>query len=133
MIFVGGGAGMAPLRAQRFHLFRTLHTRDRKISYWYGARSLREMFYQDELEAIAAEYDNFSFHLALSEPPSEDHWEGPTGLVHQVLFDEYLGAHEAPEDCDYHVCGPPLMLRAVLRMLDDLGVPGENIRYDEFG
>jgi Na+-transporting NADH:ubiquinone oxidoreductase subunit F len=133
MIYVGGGAGMAPLRSQIFHLFHTEKTKHRKVSYWYGARSLREVFYDDEFEAIASEYDNFSFHLALSDALPEDNWTGHTGFIHLVLLDNYLSKHDAPEDCEYYLCGPPMMNAAVLKMLDDLGVPEENIRFDDFG
>jgi len=133
MIYIGGGAGMAPLRSHLFHLFHTEKERNRKVSYWYGARSMREMFYMDQFEEIEKEFDNFSFHLALSNPLPEDNWTGPEGFIHQVLFDEYLKDHEAPEDCEYYICGPPLMLRAVENLLDSLGVPPENIRFDDFG
>jgi len=105
----------------------------RKITYWYGARSLREMFYWDQLKELEEKFDNFEFTLALSDPMPEDDFTGPTGFIHQVLYDDYLKDHEAPEDIEYYVCGPPLMLSAVLKLLDDLGVPEENIRYDDFG
>ena len=133
MIYIGGGAGMAPLRSHLFHLFHTEKERGRKISYWYGARSMREMFYMDQFEDIEKEFDNFKFNLALSNPMPEDNWEGYQGFIHQVLLDEYLSKHEAPEDCEYYICGPPMMLQAVERMLDNLGVPDENIRFDDFG
>jgi Na+-transporting NADH:ubiquinone oxidoreductase subunit F len=132
MIYIGGGAGMAPLRSHIFDLLKRTHS-DRKISYWYGARSLREVFYADEFEKLERENPNFSWHLALSEPLPEDNWTGPTGFIHQVLYDEYLKDHPAPEDCEYYFCGPPLMNRAVLKLLDDLGVEEENIRFDDFG
>jgi Na+-transporting NADH:ubiquinone oxidoreductase subunit F len=132
MVYIGGGAGMAPLRSHIFELFKERQT-DRKVSYWYGARSLREMFYQDEFQAIAREFPNFQFHVALSEPQPEDNWTGPTGFIHQVLYNNYLKDHPAPEDCEYYICGPPLMLQAVLKMLDDLGVEPDNIAYDDFG
>lgn len=132
MIYIGGGAGMAPLRSHLFELFKNRKT-DRKVSYWYGARSLREMFYQDHFERIAEEFPNFSFHVALSEPLPEDNWTGPTGFIHQVLYDNYLKDHPAPEDCEYYICGPPMMLQAALKMLDDLGVEPENIAFDDFG
>jgi len=132
MIYVGGGAGMAPLRSQIFELMKTRKTK-RKVSYWYGARSLREMFYQDEFEEIAAENPNFNWHVALSEPLPEDNWTSYTGFIHQVLYEHYLKDHPAPEDCEYYICGPPMMLQAVLKMLDDLGVEAENIAYDDFG
>ena len=132
MIYVGGGAGMAPLRSHLFHLFHTLKT-GRKISYWYGARSLREMFYWDEFKKIEEEFPNFSFHLALSDPKPEDNWEGHTGFIHNIVIDNYLNDHETPEDCEFYFCGPPLMLQAVQKMCDDFGVPQENIRFDDFG
>ena len=132
MIYIGGGAGMAPLRSHTFELFKCRQTK-RKISYWYGARSLREMFYQEEFEQLAAENDNFSWHVALSEPLPEDNWTGYRGFIHQVLYENYLKDHPAPEDCEYYICGPPMMLQAVLKMLDDLGVESENIAYDDFG
>ena len=132
MIYIGGGAGMAPLRSQIFHLFNTLKT-DRKVSYWYGARSLREVFYEDEFRAIEREFPNFTFNLALSEPLREDNWTGYTGFIHKVLLDNYLSSHDAPEDIEYYFCGPPLMNSAVLHTLDVLGVPQENIAFDDFG
>lgn len=132
MIYIGGGAGMAPLRSQIFHLFHTLKT-NRQVSYWYGARSLREVFYLEEFEAIEKEFPNFSFHLALSEPLPEDNWTGSKGFIHQVLLDERLKDDPAPEDIEYYLCGPPMMLSAVLKMLDDLGVEEEMIRFDDFG
>ncbi len=133
MIYIGGGAGMAPLRSQIYHMFKTEQMRDRKVTYWYGARSLREMFYWEELIEIEKAFDNFQFHLALSDPMPQDAWQGKVGFIHQVLYDHYLKDHEAPEDCEYYICGPPLMLQAVLKMLDELGVPSENIRFDDFG
>ena len=132
MVYIGGGAGMAPLRSHIFELFKNMQTK-RKVSYWYGARSMREMFYDDEFEQLAADNDNFSLHVALSEPQPEDNWTGATGFIHQVLHDDYLKDHPAPEDCEYYICGPPMMLQAVLKMLDDLGVESENIAYDDFG
>ncbi|TVQ94145.1 MAG: NADH:ubiquinone reductase (Na(+)-transporting) subunit F [Deltaproteobacteria bacterium] len=132
MVYIGGGAGMAPLRSHLFHLFHTLKT-SRKVSYWYGARSLREMFYWDEFTDIEEKFPNFKFHLALSNPLDEDDWDGPVGFIHQVLYDNYLKDLEAPEDLEYYLCGPPLMNAAVLKMLDDLGVPDEMIRFDDFG
>jgi Na+-transporting NADH:ubiquinone oxidoreductase subunit F len=132
MVYIGGGAGMAPLRSHLFHLFHTLRT-GRKVSYWYGARSLKEMFYWDEFKAIEEEFPNFTFHLALSDPLPEDNFTGPTGFIHQVLYDNYLKDCEAPEDLEYYICGPPLMLAAVNKLLYDLGVPDEMIRYDDFG
>ena len=132
MVYVGGGAGMAPLRSHVFHLFQTLKT-TRQVSYWYGARSSKELFYEDHFRAIEKEYDNFSFHVAMSEPLPEDNWSGFTGFIHQVVLDEYLNKHPAPEDIEYYLCGPPLMLNAVLNMLDELGVEEEMIRFDDFG
>ncbi len=132
MVFVGGGAGMAPLRSHIFDQFLRLHTA-RKVSYWYGARSLREAFYVDEFEKLAAEHPNFTWHLALSEPLPEDNWTGLTGFIHKVLYDEYLKDHPAPEDIEYYMCGPGLMTKAVIAMLTDLGVDRENILLDDFG
>ena len=132
MIFIGGGAGMAPMRSHIFDQFRRLHT-NRKVTYWYGARSLREAFYIEDFDTIAAESENFKWHLALSEPQEEDNWEGYTGFIHQVLFDNYLADHPAPEDCEYYICGPPMMNDAIIKMLTDLGVEQENIRFDDFG
>jgi len=132
MVYIGGGAGMAPLRSHIFHLFHTLRTQ-RRVSYWYGARSLQELFYQEDFEALARAFPNFSFHVALSEPQPEDDWHGPTGFIHQVVLDQYLASHPAPEDIEYYLCGPPLMLQAVLQTLDDLGVEREMIRFDDFG
>ncbi|MEH6569789.1 MAG: NADH:ubiquinone reductase (Na(+)-transporting) subunit F [Halioglobus sp.] len=132
MIFIGGGAGMAPMRSHLFDQLKRLHSK-RKISFWYGARSLREMFYQDEYDMLAEENDNFSWHVALSDPQSEDNWDGMTGFIHNVLFEEYLKNHPAPEDCEYYMCGPPMMNAAVIQMLTDLGVEPENILLDDFG
>lgn len=132
MVFVGGGAGMAPMRSHIFDQLKRLKS-SRKMSYWYGARSLREMFYQDEYDMLAAENDNFEWHVALSDPQPEDNWEGLTGFIHNVLYDEYLKDHEAPEDCEYYMCGPPMMTAAVIKMLKDLGVEDENILLDDFG
>lgn len=132
MIYIGGGAGMAPLRSHIFHLFKTLRT-SRKVSYWYGARSLREVFYEDEFRAIEKEFPNFTFNLALSEPLPEDNWKGYTGFIHQVLMDNYLSRRDDPEDIEYYFCGPPAMNNAVVKMLDSLGVPQENISFDDFG
>ena len=132
MVFIGGGAGMAPMRSHIFDQFKTIHT-DRKVSFWYGARSLREMFYTEEFDELATKNENFTWHVALSEPQPEDKWEGYTGFIHQVLYDNYLKDHPAPEDCEYYVCGPPMMLAAVRKMLDDLGVESENVLYDDFG
>ncbi len=132
MVYIGGGAGMAPLRSHIFELLKRRHT-SRKVSYWYGARSLREMFYQEEFERLSNEHEDFSLHIALSEPLPEDNWTGYIGFIHQVLYDSYLKNHPAPEDCEYYICGPPLMLQAVLQMLDRLGVEPENIAFDDFG
>lgn len=133
MIYIGGGAGMAPLRSHLFHLFHTEKMRHRKVTYWYGARSLREVFYEDQFRAIERDFDNFKFNLALSEPQPEDDWKGYVGFIHQVLYDNYLKDHDAPEDCEYYLCGPPMMNAAVFKLLDSLGVPPENIRFDDFG
>ena len=132
MLYIGGGAGMAPLRSHIFHLFQTEKT-DRKVSYWYGARSSQEMFYEDHFRDIEKDFDNFSFHVAMSEPQPEDNWTGATGFIHNVVLDNYLSDHPAPEDIEYYLCGPPLMLQAVRKMLDDLGVEDEMIRFDDFG
>jgi len=132
MIYIGGGAGMAPLRSHIFHLFNTLKT-ERKVSYWYGARSMREVFYEDEFRAIEKRFPNFTFNLAMSEPLPEDNWTGYKGFIHKVLLDNYLCKHEEPEDIEYYFCGPPAMNNAVIRMLDSLGVPAENISFDDFG
>jgi Na+-transporting NADH:ubiquinone oxidoreductase subunit F len=132
MVFIGGGAGMAPMRSHIFDQLIRRHSQ-RKISFWYGARSLKEMFYQEEFDKLAAENDNFKWHLALSEPQPEDNWTGMTGFIHQVLLDEYLNDHPAPEDCEYYMCGPPMMNAAVIKMLDSLGVPPENVMLDDFG
>jgi Na+-transporting NADH:ubiquinone oxidoreductase subunit F len=132
MIYIGGGAGMAPLRSHIFHLFHTLKT-NRKVTYWYGARSLQEVFYENEFRAIEKKFPNFTFNLAMSEPLPEDNWKGYTGFIHQVLYDNYLGKHEEPEDVEYYFCGPPAMNEAVLKMLYNLGIPEENISFDDFG
>lgn len=132
MMFIGGGAGMAPMRSHIFHLFHTLKS-GRKVTFWYGARSMKEVFYKDQFDAIAAQFPNFTWHLALSEPQPEDNWTGPTGFIHQVIFDEYLKKHENPEDIEYYLCGPPMMTSAVTKMLYNLGVPDENVMYDNFG
>ncbi|MDD2241545.1 MAG: NADH:ubiquinone reductase (Na(+)-transporting) subunit F [Bacteroidales bacterium] len=132
IIFIGGGAGMAPMRSHIFHLFKTLHTK-RKVSFWYGARSKREIFYESDFEEIAKENPNFSFHIALSDALPEDKWTGSKGFIHQVLFDEYLKNHPAPEDVEYYLCGPPMMTSSAIKMLDNLGVQPENIMYDNFG
>jgi Na+-transporting NADH:ubiquinone oxidoreductase subunit F len=132
MMFVGGGAGMAPMRSHIFHLFHTLKT-TRKVTFWYGARSRREIFYERDFREIERQFPNFRFHIALSEPKAEDHWTGYTGFIHQVILDHYLNTHDAPEDIEFYMCGPPLMTAAMTRMLDSLGVPPEMILFDDFG
>ncbi len=132
MLYIGGGAGMAPLRAQLLHLFNTVKT-GRKVSYWYGARSKNEIFYEEDFRAIEKEFPNFKFHIGLSEPRPEDNWTGPVGFIHQVIYDNYLKDHEAPEDIEYYMCGPGPMSNAVKVMLDNLGVAKENILFDDFG
>ncbi len=131
MVYIGGGAGMAPLRSHVFHLFHTLKT-DRKVTYFYGGRSLRELFYTDHFRNIEKEFPNFKYHIALSEPLEEDNWDGAKGFIHQAAYDIYLKDHPEPEEIEYYLCGPPMMLDAIRKMLDDLGVPPENIAYDEF-
>ena len=131
MLYVGGGAGMAPMRSHIFDLLKTKRT-TRKISFWYGARSLREMFYDDEFKELEKEFPNFSYHVALSDPMEEDNWDGPTGFIHQVVLENYLKDHEAPEDIEYYMCGPPMMVDAVDNMLYNLGVEKEMIDYDSF-
>lgn len=143
MIYVGGGAGMAPLRSHLFHLFHTLKEKDRKVSFWYGGRSKRELFYVDDFRAIEKEFPNFKFYIVLSEPLPEDNWQvkngmdgegdGFTGFVHQSLIDNYLSKHSAPEDIEFYFCGPPMMNAAVIKMCDDWGVPEENVSFDDFG
>jgi len=132
MVFIGGGAGMAPMRSHIFDQFRRIAT-DRKVTFWYGARSLREAFYLDDFEMIQRENPNFKWYLALSDPLEEDNWTGYTGFIHQVLHDNYLKDHPAPEDCEYYICGPPPMMTACFNMLDSLGVEPENIMFDDFG
>ena len=144
MVYIGGGAGMAPLRSHIFHLFHTLKTKDRKVTYWYGGRSVRELFYTEDFRNIEKDYNNFNYYIALSNATEEDNWQkktdisdgqgdGFTGFIHQVLYDEYLKSHAEPEEIEYYLCGPPLMLQAALKMLDELGVPEENIAFDDFG
>jgi Na+-transporting NADH:ubiquinone oxidoreductase subunit F len=143
MIYIGGGAGMAPLRSHLFHLFHTLKTTDRKVSFWYGGRSKRELFYIDDFRQIEKEFPNFKFHIVLSEPLPEDNWkakssiddegDGFTGFVHKALIDNYLSKHKAPEDIEFYFCGPPMMNAAVIKMVDDVGVPKENVSFDDFG
>ncbi|MDD2196250.1 MAG: NADH:ubiquinone reductase (Na(+)-transporting) subunit F [Bacteroidales bacterium] len=132
IMFIGGGAGMAPMRSHIFHLFNTVKT-GRKTSFWYGARSRREIFYEEHFRNIERQFPNFTFHIALSEPKPEDKWEGFTGFIHQVILDNYLTKHDAPEDIEYYLCGPPMMNDAVFKMLYDLGVPDEMVAYDDFG
>lgn len=132
MVFIGGGAGMAPMRSHVFDQFRTHHTK-RKASFWYGARSLREAFYIEDFDQIAAQNDNFEWHLVLSDPHPKDNWTGPTGFVHQALFEGYLKDHATPEEIEYYLCGPPAMMSACFRVLDSLGVGPENIYFDDFG
>ena len=132
MVYIGGGAGMAPMRSHLFHLFQTLKT-GRKVSFWYGARSVREMFYDEHFKEIEKKFSNFSYNVALSEPMEEDNWSGHTGFIHQVLYDEYLENHEDPTEIEYYMCGPPPMINACDGMLDSLGVDKEMIAYDSFG
>lgn len=143
MIYVGGGAGMAPLRSHLFHLFHTLKEKNRKVSFWYGGRSKRELFYIDDFRAIEKEFPNFKFYVVLSEPLPEDNWkvkssldgegDGFIGFVHQSLIDNYLSKHDAPEDIEFYFCGPPMMNNAVVKMCDEWGVPKENVAFDDFG
>ena len=132
MMFIGGGAGMAPMRSHIFDQYKTRKSK-RKATFWYGGRSLRELFYMDEFEALAKEFPNFEFNVALSEPIAEDKWNGYTGFIHQVIMDEYLKNHPEPEEIEYYICGPPMMNDAVTKMLDDYGVPPEMVMYDDFG
>jgi len=132
MVFIGGGAGMAPMRSHIFDQLKRLNT-TRKMTFWYGGRSLKEVFYVEDFDALAAAHDNFEWHIALSEPLPEDNWTGYVGFIHKVLFDEYLAEHPAPEDCEYYICGPPMMNTAVITMLEDLGVTRDHILLDDFG
>ncbi|MFA3777695.1 NADH:ubiquinone reductase (Na(+)-transporting) subunit F [Yersinia sp. 1652 StPb PI] len=132
MVFIGGGAGMAPMRSHIFDQLKRLHSK-RKISFWYGARSRREMFYEEDFDQLQAENDNFRWHVALSDPQPEDNWTGYTGFIHNVLLENYLKNHPAPEDCEFYMCGPPMMNAAVIKMLKDLGVEDDNIMLDDFG
>ncbi|MGP1447735.1 MAG: NADH:ubiquinone reductase (Na(+)-transporting) subunit F [Candidatus Limimorpha sp.] len=132
MMFIGGGAGMAPMRSQIFDQIKTKQTA-RKASFWYGGRSLRELFYVEDFTTLEKEHDNFSFHIALSDPKEEDNWTGYVGFIHNVIYENYLKNHPEPEEIEYYLCGPPLMISAVLKMLDELGVPSENILFDDFG
>jgi Na+-transporting NADH:ubiquinone oxidoreductase subunit F len=131
-MFIGGGAGMAPMRSHLFHLFKTEKT-SVPVTFWYGARSLREVFYAEQFEQIAAEFPNFKFNIALDSPKPEDNWKGYVGYIHNVIFENYLKNHEAPEDIEYYLCGPPMMNAAITKMLDELGVPPENVMFDDFG
>lgn len=132
MVFIGGGAGMAPMRSHIFDQLKRLKSK-RKMSFWYGARSKREMFYVEDFDGLQAENDNFVWHVALSDPQPGDNWDGYTGFIHNVLYENYLKDHEAPEDCEYYMCGPPIMNASVIKMLKDLGVEDENILLDDFG
>lgn len=132
MVFIGGGAGMAPMRAHVFDQLKCKKT-DRKMTFWYGGRSKRELFYSEEFDQLAAQHANFSWHVALSDPEPGDDWQGLTGFIHEAVRDHYLNAHPAPEDCEYYLCGPPMMLKAVMTMLDNLGVERDNIHFDDFG
>ncbi|MGS0676109.1 NADH:ubiquinone reductase (Na(+)-transporting) subunit F [Shewanella sp. 0m-4] len=132
MVFIGGGAGMAPMRSHIFNQLKGVKTK-RKMSFWYGARSTREVFYQEDFDTLAAENDNFVWHVALSDPLPEDNWTGYTGFIHNVLFENYLRDHKAPEDCEFYMCGPPIMNSSVIAMLESLGVEPENILLDDFG
>lgn len=132
MVFIGGGAGMAPMRSHLFDQMRRIKT-DRKVSFWYGARSKKEMFYVEDFDMLAEENENFDWHVALSDPQPEDNWEGDTGFIHNVLYERYLKDHDAPEDCEFYMCGPPVMNAAVINLLKDLGVEDENIMLDDFG
>jgi Na+-transporting NADH:ubiquinone oxidoreductase subunit F len=132
MVFIGGGAGMAPMRSHIWDQLLRLNTK-RKITYWYGARSLKEMFYVDELNELQEKFPNFKWYVALSDPLPEDNWDGPTGFIHDVLYEMYIKDHEAPEDCEYYMCGPPMMANAVTNMLLEQGVERENIMFDDFG
>ena len=132
MVFIGGGAGMAPMRSHIFDQLLRLNS-SRKISFWYGARSLKEMFYDEEFRELEKKYENFSYHTALSDPLPEDSWSGYTGFISHVLHDNYLVNHPTPEDCEYYMCGPPMMMDAAFKMLDSLGVEPENIMFDDFG
>jgi len=132
MVFIGAGAGMAPMRSHIFDQLKRLHSQ-RKISFWYGARSLREAFYIEEYDQLAKDHDNYEWHMALSRPEPEDNWTGQTGYIHDVLYEQYLKDHSAPEDCEYYLCGPPMMTASVIQMLESLGVEKENILLDDFG
>ncbi len=132
MVFVGGGAGMAPMRSHIFDQLRRLHSH-RKMTFWYGARSRREMFYVEDFDRLQAENENFKWYIGLSDPKPEDDWSGYVGFIHEVLYENYLKNHPAPEDCEYYLCGPPMMNAAVIKMLEDIGVEKNNILLDDFG
>jgi len=132
MMFIGGGAGMAPMRSHLFHLFKTVKT-GRKVTFWYGARAKREIFYEDEFRQIEKDFPNFTFNIALSDSKPEDNWTGYTGFIHQVIIDEYLSKHEEPEEIEYYLCGPPLMNQAIVKMIYDFGIPDEMLAFDDFG
>lgn len=132
MVFIGGGAGMAPMRSHIFDQLKRIHT-NRKMTFWYGARSMKEMFYVDEFDKLKKDNPNFNWHCALSEPEAEDNWEGYKGFIHDVIRDKYLSKHDAPEDCEYYLCGPPIMNKCVIEMLIDMGVEEEDIMLDDFG
>ncbi|WP_298439018.1 NADH:ubiquinone reductase (Na(+)-transporting) subunit F [uncultured Ferrimonas sp.] len=132
MVFIGGGAGMAPMRSHVFNQLKGVNTK-RKMTFWYGARSVREIFYKEDFDQLAAENDNFQWHVALSDPLPSDNWDGYTGFIHNVIYEQYLKDHKAPEDCEYYMCGPPIMNSSVIKMLKDLGVEDENILLDDFG
>ncbi len=132
MVFIGGGAGMAPMRSHIFDQLKRLHS-DRKITFWYGARSKKEMMYVEDFDNLAAEFPNFEWHVALSDPQPEDNWDGYTGFIHNVVYENHLKNHPAPEDCEFYMCGPPIMNKSVIDMLHNLGVEDENILLDDFG
>ena len=132
MVYVGGGVGMAPMRSHIFDQLKRLHSQ-RKITFWYGARSRQDLFYVEDFDRLQAEHDNFGWRLALSDPKPDDNWQGKTGFIHDVLYEQYLKDHPAPEECEYYICGPPLMMQAVLRLLDNLGVEQDHIFFDDFG
>jgi len=133
MVFIGGGAGMAPMRSHIFDQLKRLQNRERKITFWYGARSKKEMFFVEDFDQLAAEFENFTWHVALSDALPEDNWTGQTGFIHNVLYEKYLKNHPAPEDCEYYMCGPPIMNSSCINMLLDLGVEREDIMLDDFG
>jgi Na+-transporting NADH:ubiquinone oxidoreductase subunit F len=132
MVFVGGGVGMAPMRSHIFDQLKRLKS-ERKITFWYGARNRRELIYKEDFDRLQAEHDNFEWFVALSDPEPADNWQGMTGFIHEVLYEHYLKDHPAPEDCEYYLCGPPMMIRALRNMLDSLGVDPDNILFDDFG